>query len=494
MTMVNHNVTAINGKQVIVLIVLFLNTYYCKCQIIHNLDPVESINIPKSNDGKINTFIFFKKDNVSPKVTKLKERLENINIDFSNFSIHEIVMDMSQVCVPGKYIILDGISLGDAYPAFDGYLILVNTDNPKYEKLLAKRVDMVKSKNSIVNIRGKTSLKSFEDLEVFIKFITQDVDTNQYVKVSEFENFIKYDSLKRINERNRDSIAISSLKKIPETRKKFFLTLNYLPSILNQVSESGLKPNNIEMANINLSATQLHLSYFLKSNFIGGFEFGLGLGISYSTYSAQLRSKNSEGIIDTLDIHAIDKDGDEYKKIAIGKDLNENIYIDYLSSSINLCLKKSFYLRNGDKKLNGYLSINPGIKISQIINSTYNATQGTISWLGYYKKYNMYNTMFGNDYGFYNDVPVNQEKQVLELKKTFISPFVSLDFGIKGEKSENLYFYLSLFGEKSSNFLNDNRKKGFPSNNVSDYNSLLYRSDKLNINSFGLKCGLTFFF
>ena len=223
---------------------------------------------------------------------------------------------------------------------------------------------------------------------------------------------------------------------------------------------------------------------------IEGFDFGFGCGLSYSTFTAQLGTNSSESIIDTLDKHATDKNGEDYMRIAIGSGLKENISIDYFSSSLNVSLKKSFNLQ----KLKSYISFNPGIKFSQITNSTYTATAGIISWCGYYPLYDENNFMFGEDYDFYKNDPVNETKQVLALKKSFLSAFASIDFGINGLKNENWFFYLGFYGEMSSNLVDkDHKDKMFPYY-VGNYNSLLYRSEKLNINSFGLKYGITYSF
>ncbi|MFM9944500.1 MAG: hypothetical protein ACKVQB_04635 [Bacteroidia bacterium] len=284
-----------------------------------------------------------------------------------------------------------------------------------------------------------------------------------------------------------NSYEIYNLKKHPkkETLRKNYISLLSSISSLNQVSKSGIKSGDIHMKDIKLGSVQLNFNRYFKNIT----DLGFLLGGAYSKFNAYLGINNSAILIDTLTRNAIDKDGDSYSRIAYGKGIEEIINLEYLSLMAGFSYKIPWNTSNSIT----HFTLSSGLKISNIISSSYQATSGSMTWAGYYPQYDSSNTMFANEYGFFKNQPVYQEKKPLEVKSIFMSGFMSIDWDIALHKS-NLFFKTSLFGEAGTTIINSYKKNAQLAYSIGDHNSLAYRSDKLKINSWGLKFGINYGF
>ena len=274
-----------------------------------------------------------------------------------------------------------------------------------------------------------------------------------------------------IKEHKRDSKSI----------KSNYISIIYSPSILNQVSESGIKKGDAAMTNINLNTLQFSFTNYPKK--MKGFGYMVGLG--YSEFSASLGLKSGDGIIvDSVGRNVKDKDGELYTKVGYGSDLQENIYINFTSLMAGVSYKPALK--------SGYLSFNAGIKFSDVVYSSYNAVKGEMSWEGYYNSRLTLSNL--DDYEYYKDKPIYKGSKHLDLKNNFVSGLFSIDFGINPiPEINNMYFSFSLFSEISSSMLKANTENQL-SSNINNYNSLLYRADKFHVNLWGLKYGLCYLF
>ena len=266
---------------------------------------------------------------------------------------------------------------------------------------------------------------------------------------------------------------------------KKFISVLYSPASVNQVLESGMKSASIYMTNINLSSLQINYNRYFKDDKGLGFQ----LGAVYSKFDATLGINYPEILSDTLERNAVDRDGDKYTLIAYGKGIEESISITCFGFMAGVSYKIPF--NSGSSIMN--ITFNPGIKISQVLSASYHATKGTVSWSGYYPQYDSSNNLFGENYGFYKDQPVYKESKRLEMNNTFVSGYLSVDWDIALGRS-GCFFKTSLYGEAGTNILNPNPKEKVLPYTNGDHNSLAYRTDKMKINSWGLKFGFSYAF
>lgn len=163
------------------------------------------------------------------------------------------------------------------------------------------------------------------------------------------------------------SVLSLSLAAQNRTSKKTSLSVNVVYGI------SGLT-GSISDGNLELSqGTQYSLegSYFVSS-FVG-----LGIGVGYADYAstAKVNSYNSS-------IATIDEDEDNLEYRVKGVDISEKEKITAFEIPLFLTFRP---IRSS--KL--HFEANAGVKISVPISSSYNYTNGTITTIGYYEKYNL---------------------------------------------------------------------------------------------------------
>lgn len=291
---------------------------------------------------------------------------------------------------------------------------------------------------------------------------------------------VEYVNSIRINENEKELKRLKNII-ILDSNHNSFISVTHSPALLIKFSELFPKSSLFSLKNTKLQSFQCNYTkHFIKNS-----NFGLGFGLAYSNFNTHLVTNSSTHIIDTLDTKAIDRDGTPYRRIGMADGIEEIISVEYISSLANL----SYKLLNKEK---GYLSLIVGFRFSNVINSTYQAINGKMSWQGFYKQYDTLNYMFDESYGFYNDTMPFSGLKNLEIKKSFISGFISFAGGINLTKS--WLINVSLYGELGSNLINSNVKDTRLAYSINNYNSLLYRINRFNINSVGLQFGLTYSF
>lgn len=232
-----------------------------------------------------------------------------------------------------------------------------------------------------------------------------------------------------------------------------------------------------------IGAISFNYTYHKKDNHLG---FGLDIGYNY--WGLDLSKEN---FIDTIP-KSVDFTGDSYTRKIYAKNIEEHADVKTISVTPQLSIRIKL---NDDWLIN----ICPGIKFTTVLSSTFQATNGTLSYRGYYPQYNTkVDTMFNNLYDYYSDVPVNKteqhlNEQHLKLKNEIISLFLPINFNYFFGKylgvNAGLYYEVGL-----SSILNNDMKDKVVSTGLNSYNSLLYREETIRINSLGFKIGLSYKF
>jgi hypothetical protein len=480
------NVIATKCIRIYLILVLIFSTKISFSQVINDffLEPIESIEIPKSTNNKINVFVFLKNENVNSSL--LSKSLDNYLtiIDFDTFNVFRINMTEKQVCVPGKYIKLDDWEFS-GYPVFTDYIILVNTDNENYSKIVKRRIDAKELNGNSIDFRnadGKTPFIAYKDKNLLFKLICSPKDTVRNAKYHELKSLEQKleQKIRDDREKEEENIKINSNKKI-------IITLNYGSPSFTFVSKSGLKGGGAYMENINSNNFNFNCNaYPFINNRLK--KIGFGLGIGYTSFSAQLGINNDKAfLVDTLG-RTLDKDGDPVNKIAYGSQIKENFSLNTMNLQGQIGYKNRI-----NSKVNGFFAINIGFKFSKIVSSSYNATYGQMSWAGYYN-----NTLIMTDndnYGYYRDESVFKGNKNLILKNSYFSMPFSIESAVAPLINlPNFYLNFNLYNEFGSNVLKFNQNESTLSSDPNNYNSLLYRANKLKINSWGLKYGISYAF
>lgn len=273
-------------------------------------------------------------------------------------------------------------------------------------------------------------------------------------------------------------------KKLSNTRSTY-IAFNYTLPLNKSVIKAGGASSSIEIGKLRTSGIQFEVkSYPFKNKHTGYF-----IGLSYNNFSGKVSSSNPV-ITDTIDRRAFDSK-ENYIRIAYGKGITENFSMLYKS----LIFAYSFRVPNR-ADASWSLAINPGIKISDIVTSKYYATEGAISWGGFYpERYNKNDTILSGQFDFYQNQPIYKEKQNLELKNTFVSGYIAIEgFWTPARliKNPKLSLNAGIQYEHGTNILDNSSRESVLPYTLGDYNSLLYRSEKLSLNVLSIKFGLAY--
>jgi len=225
-----------------------------------------------------------------------------------------------------------------------------------------------------------------------------------------------------------------------------------------------------------------NLNYYFHSKIEHKFSIGLGLAVQFS----QIRFKvfPNRPISDTTQNYVYDPDGDTYRRVAYADNIEETVTMQTLNLIPHLSLK----FKGVNNKW--FITADPGIKISNNISSTYQATQGEVSYGGLYK--NSTDTMYMGLYDFYQNTKVYDKKQPLAVKNMYFSFYLPITYY---KQISKFYIGLGLYYEIGiSNILNNKPNEQIISYNTNSYNSLLYRTNSVKISSFGVKISLSYKF
>lgn len=225
-------------------------------------------------------------------------------------------------------------------------------------------------------------------------------------------------------------------------------------------------------------------SYFYKK--LPNLKF-LGFGIEFN-YGENNFTTTGLQISDTLSDQNFDKDGDMFYKVVYCNNLIEEIDIKTLS--ITPMLSFSFFDDFDDNKVS--FSINPGLKITHLLDATYKFTSGTLSYGAIYPFY-CQDTIFSGMYDNVQDVAPISITQNLKLNPTVLS--LNLPIYINYNFSKHVGISLGGYYEYGlTNILNSDQSDKILSYNPNTINSTLYRYDELKIRRYGIFLGLNYRF
>lgn len=316
-------------------------------------------------------------------------------------------------------------------------------------------------------------------------------DYNQHIKDKDRQTIaVIFDSIFTIK---MDSIK-NSLRQIEMgLAKSSSVSLSYVvPPAIYWSNLTNMNPDY--KRNSNLSAELGYGSFPLKFRRI---EIGLGLGAQLTDESYSLRPQDFS---DTLRPLLKDKDNDLYKGFVSVTKLNESGWVKFFS----LIPQITFRVYIPDSSSSLWFYVNPGIKINQLLESSYWAESGSyITYKGKYEKYGNYPDEFDTLglYGFYHDQKVYGQKKRLSINPTTTSFYYSAGISFKPFKNTSMPFWPQLAihaevrGEYSLlNILTNNPDKKHLSSDLQNYNSLLYRSNDLRIQYTAFSLGLAYKF
>ncbi len=185
-----------------------------------------------------------------------------------------------------------------------------------------------------------------------------------------------------------------------------YFTANFIYGISNNVSKVG--SNNLDLS---LNVLQSFGFEFSIQNYFNDY-FGLNVGVGINSMRLET-SPNQKTIVEIVNDRDIDADGQEYKRVAYGTNLKENLEIDYFTFVLSPLIR--FKFRNNK---NSQLVISPSIKLGSAISSKTNVTSGKLTYGGIYD-FNPNDTSYFNLYDF-NTRSISTSKNNLSILSNYL--------------------------------------------------------------------------
>ncbi|HQU96390.1 MAG: hypothetical protein IPI10_18355 [Bacteroidetes bacterium] len=465
----NHAI--VSNRLFILLLGILYSSFYCDnafSQIVNlENDYMESITIPKIDDEKIKIFIFSKAGNKKPELLRLQNNLnalEALNlIDFERFTIYNFSIvsnDTNEVCVI-KNLTLDGDELLPSFN-YDPYYIILKTNNTYTEYISSKpEINKSQSISYVTNKQsGKTQFVNFADDRVLTNLIRSSIisqnDSLLQSRISILESKVITDSLFLAN-------------KSTILKNERYLGIQY--SIPIVYSLSGMSDSEIEktiLNNFSLSFTYLSIPVAKK--------IGFKINLQFNKTTIQL--KNNVNIIDYTSSTNSDSLGNEYQETIIANKVEEKIELQTICFAPQIVYK----IKQLHPGLEIYIC--PGIKFATVLSANYSANKGYLTYGGRY-------IQGGVDTVFNGETLVNTSLNHLQMKDVNVSLYLPVNASYHIYK--NWYFNLGLSYEIGfTNILINERSDKFITSDPNEYNSFLYRQDKISVNCLNLGLGFSY--
>lgn len=239
--------------------------------------------------------------------------------------------------------------------------------------------------------------------------------------------------------------------------------------IINKISQDiSITQSN----NKNALLGSLEIGYFFSRH------IGLTIGMNYTPYRSDFFVDSYQNHLNTVDI-----ENDPYELRISGDNIEEILRFDMLS--IPFCVNIRLPL---SKVLGTYLQT--GINFFVPLREFYES-DGTFTYQGYFPDYNV---LLENlpDYGFPSNLRI-QSEGVPELKPLCYGFVASL--GIDYLFSKRVQFITAAYFDRSfSSVVEDQQAGGFQlTTDVEHVNSILGSTDKVTLQTFGLKIGIRYY-
>lgn len=239
-----------------------------------------------------------------------------------------------------------------------------------------------------------------------------------------------------------------------------------------------------------LSSTDTTISDFktAKKNTLSGsveigYQFskylGLSTGIGLSTFVSCLELSKYANRYDT-----IDSEGETYKRLVSGRNINETQRISYLNIPLMVNLELPF-----NDQLSFYLQT--GINFSMTLNNKFNST-GTFSYTGYYS---IYDITFEN-IQYEKLLPDQAADCNGKLKVKSFSPELMTSGGFSYTTRNRIQFLLGIFYNRMLNDISGYTSSGSfrLSSTPNQMRSLMEGSTKVTARSVGIKLSFRYYF
>lgn len=238
--------------------------------------------------------------------------------------------------------------------------------------------------------------------------------------------------------------------------------------IINKISQDI----SITQSNKNSFFGSLELGYFFSRH------IGLTIGLNYTPYRSDFFVDSYQNHLNTVDI-----ENDPYELRISGDDIEEIQRFDILS--IPFCVNIRIPL---SKAIGTY--IQTGINFFVPVRESYESN-GTFTYQGYFPAYNV---LLENlpDFGFPSNLRI-QSEGVPELKPLSYGIVASLGFDYLFNKRVQ-FITAAYFDRSFSGVLEDSPSEEFYlTTNAEQVNSILGCSNKVTLQSFGLKVGIRYY-
>ena len=288
-----------------------------------------------------------------------------------------------------------------------------------------------------------------------------------------------YEKIKILSDRI-DSIKANMpiiKKDIPVTQKENYFETHYSLPFYNL--------NGFDNSEIN-SKIKSNYSFSFKYTFFPSIENKwIGAGIEMNIAQTDITLSSIDKITDISNSLSFNQYNEGFYRVTYSKGIVENISIQ----SISILPYLSFKLIDLTSSNKWVLSFNPGVKISKINSAYYTSNISSISYGSMYHQYSN-DTIFTGKFDNLSHSNVSFKNQPLQINNTMVSLYLPIN--IQREIFNNLYLSLGAYYDFGlTNILNNYLQDKMISNNIGNYNSLLYRQNNIKISSFGFNFGLS---
>lgn len=435
---------------------------------------------------KIGVFLFYRDTDSSiyesnsllNRITKLQNGYSDYNIDtFLIYIIRTIpTPKIDGVCVPFGKLKINNHNINHADFTLNPYYILVDTSNKNFQVLL--KAHGLKYKYFYRNSSPDFPFVRLAKIEFLPELVT---NYNYNFKTTHLK--IKYleDSISSLNQ---NLIQLSNKYNYHIYQDSLRLSRNYW--LLNVFVNNSLTALNsrinpyaviskTKITNYSISISKYNFSKINK----------LGLGIELNLAAGNLNYNNPYKSVELVNPHAIDPNGEIYKRIAYCTPLSENL----IFRSINFLPRLEYKLYFNEYAKRNFMRFYTGIGLNCFLLAKYSSRSGEITYGGIYPQFKSTDTTLngigdlGKTQTIYNGT---QNLRTNTLNTYFNSGF---DVFLKLSPSNPYYLFFGL-SVSQYNWRTDiemEKKKTSPSNDK--YNSQLYKSNSLKMNVLNLNLG-----
>lgn len=477
----------------LVLLLALLFTHYSKSQITcYTVNPGAEINVGVTDSSKLSLFVIMAGDVLlsDPDYERMTNLFTLFNSDPGlrcRLSVYLVFVKIRRVggACYFKDWRLNGKHPTGSFNLSEPYLIL-DTDSKPYKDCINSGVisgpDFFEMSCIGNDDCGLVNLLKFETLYTLLKVVgSSPCDTDFPTCEKEL------------------ALATKRIQSLQDSCDAFKPAVSTGSDIFKKISVSGVplskfisknEPEGLTFKDMNFSGFHFN---FLVMPFSKLSHWGVTLNTGTQTIRGHVALSDQEiPYVDTLTVRYSDSDDDTYTRIVYASGLEEEFKIRYLCVAplISWCPTK------GNKIA---FSIETGPSFSAVTKATYRSNGAKISFGGFYPQYPKADTMFSGMYDYYQDTSYTTQSQTLLVRSSWFSWVASAGFSVRlwrpdESKFASLWLDTGVRYITGVNLLFQPAGKHQFAPTPDQYNSLLYRSGKLNPTNISITTGISYQF